>query len=654
MSRIKFYVILLVMILGQFGVKAFADEILQATPIISTPVAPQTTQLTTPPMAPQVVQTIVPQVVPQVIPSAQRPQNNCKEVIFSQKVYPLNAIDPTILTNAAASFYPGLRGGNQMIVYTPAFGSRTNTNEFGGEAIVNGNIVTALSGADSIIPFDGLVISGHGVAKKWMNENIIVGAKVYVDKDCKNLTVYITSDSFLYGAKAKIKEANEIMNYYRASSYLYDYKRPYAYVEQAEDYLIKAEKDTKNVQKYSALAIEAANSALATVVPYKQDELKGVWIRPTETSEAAIINTLDKIKAAGLNNIFLETYFHGKTIFPSKTMENYQFTAQNEKFVGFDPLKIWIEEAHKRGIKVNIWFETFYVGNKNPCDNPHSIIGVNPSWANTTKREFDSSTPTPSLSEHGGYFIDPANPDVQQFLEELLAEIITNYKPDGINLDYIRYPQSIAAKFAGYDLSNWGYTEYARADFKAHYGIDPIEICPSDAAWALWDRYRQDKITQFVLRVSKLTKPKGILLTTVIFPDRQKALETKQQDWKTWSALGYVDGFTPLLLTCDAKTASTMMQDVIRNKSKDTALYSGLFITFMGGSSEDLVRQIHEARKLDAKGVIVFDYAHFEEKYMNTLAASIFDPTQQLAQQFQPQAQSTQAHRRRKFFTHRG
>lgn len=567
------------------------------------------------------------------------------EVIFSQKVYPISSIDPTIATNASASFYPGLRGTNQLIIYTPAYGVRTNTNEFGSEAIVDGNIVTALSGADSIIPDDGLVISAHGTAKKWVNENIIVGAKVYVNKDAKTLTVYITSDSFLYGAKEKIKEAQGIVDYYKAMSYLYDYKRPCAYIDRAQDFLNRAENNTKDVQKYSSFAINAANSALATSIPFKKDELKGIWIRPTETSPEAIVASLDKIKSAGIDNIFLETYFHGKTIFPSKTMENYQFTTQNEKFLGFDPLKVWVEEAHKRNMKVNIWFETFYIGNDNPKNNPKNIIAVNPDWANKTKRDFDSLSPVPSLSEHGGYFIDPANPDVQLFLENLLTEIVQTYHPDGINLDYIRYPQSMAAKYSGYDLSNWGYTEYARNEFKNTYGKDPIDISYGDPEWPLWDKYRQDKITSFVLRVSKLTKKNNMLLTTVIFPDRQKALETKQQDWKVWSVLGYVDGFTPLLLTCDSKTASAMMQDVIRNKCPNTALYAGLFITFMGGSSEDLLRQIHEARKLDAKGIIMFDYAHLEDRYSDTLATSVFDPSQLTAGQIQCNLPET--HRRR-------
>lgn len=561
---------------------------------------------------------------------AQENLTSANEVIFTQKVYPVNAIDPTVFTNASASFYPGLRGSNQMIIYTPAFGLRTNTNEFGTEAIVNGNIVTSLSGADSIIPLDGLVISGHGKAKKWMNESIIQGAKIYVNKDAKTLTVYITSDSFLYSAKAQIREAQDIVNYYKNSSPTYDCRKPCFYIQKANDYLNKAEKNPKEVQRYSKLAIEAANQALAHSIPYQKDEFKGIWVRPSETSHERVVRTLDKIKAAGIDNVFLETYFHGETIFPSKTMENYQFKSQNEKFAGFDPLKVWIEEAHKRNIKVHIWFETFYVGNDNPKNNPKSILAVNPYWGNKTKRDFDSMSPVPSLSEHGGYFLDPANPEVQQFLEDLICEIVKKYHPDGINLDYIRYPQSIAAKFSGYELSNWGYTEYARNEFKKRYGKDPIDIEYGTPEWLLWDKYRQDKVTSFVERVSKITKQNNITLTAVIFPDRQKALETKQQDWRTWSSLGYVDGFTPLLLTCDAKTANLMLQDVIRNKCKNTDLYAGLFITFMNGSSEDLLRQIYETRKLNTKGVIMFDYAHLDDKYSNTLSKSVFDASQYL------------------------
>lgn len=561
--------------------------------------------------------------------------SDCNEVIFSQKVYPVSAIDPTVFTNTTASYYPGLRGNNQLIIYTPAYGIRTNTNEFGTEAIVSGNVVTSLSGADSIIPSDGLVISGHGYAKNWMNQNIIMGSKVYVDKDSKTLTVYVTSESFLYEARAKIKEVQNIVNYYKNNSYMYNYQRPCSYLYKAQEYLDKAEREPKSVQRYSTLATHSANKALEHSIPYDKNEFKGVWIRPKQTTHEGIILTLDRIKNAGIDNVFLETYFHGKTIFPSKTMEKYQFQAQNEYFSGFDPLKIWVEEAHKRHMKVHIWFETFYVGNDNPKDNSKCILSVKPSWGNKTKRDFDSLSPVPSLSEHSGYFIDPANPEVQQYLQDLITEIVTTYHPDGINLDYIRYPQSISSRFAGYELSNWGYTEYARNEFKNLYGKDPVDITHDDPLWSCWDKYRQDKVTTFVSRINKITKQNNVKLTAVIFPDRIKALTTKQQDWRTWSQLGYIDGFTPLLLTCDPETASTMMQDVIKNKCKSTDLYAGLFITFMDGAPEDLLRQIHEARKLDTKGVILFDYAHMKDKYTDTLKECVFDAKQDTSQQLQ-------------------
>ena len=48
-----------------------------------------------------------------------------------------------------------------------------------------GDTVVSLSGADSLIPANGFVISGHGNAKKWINENIMVGSKIHLDLENK-------------------------------------------------------------------------------------------------------------------------------------------------------------------------------------------------------------------------------------------------------------------------------------------------------------------------------------------------------------------------------------------------------------------------------------------------------------------------------------
>ena len=100
-----------------------------------------------------------------------------------------------------------------LVIYTPQYGFHTGTNEFGTEAIVEGNVVTSLSGADSVIPKDGIVISGHGTAKNWISQNVAIGSKVYVDKFSNTITVYTTSESYTYEAESKIKEAMSNLKY---------------------------------------------------------------------------------------------------------------------------------------------------------------------------------------------------------------------------------------------------------------------------------------------------------------------------------------------------------------------------------------------------------------------------------------------------------
>ncbi len=551
------------------------------------------------------------------------PQEN--EVVFNQSTFPINVIDPQTNTNASGANYPGLRGANQLVVYTPAFGFRTNTNEFGTEAVIQGDTVTSLSGADSLIPANGLVISGHGKAKKWINENVMVGSKISIDLENKLITSYITSDTFLYGAREKVKEVENMMFFYPQAN-LYTQRKTEQNLNRAKDYIYRAQRDSSDCQKYATKAIEYADTAMSTVIPYDPQEFKGVWIRPTYHTREDIISVLDRIANAGINNIFIETYYHGQTIFPSRTMEEYGFIKQNPEYAGFDPLRIWITEAHRRGIKVHIWFESFYVGNKPPESNPQYILAVKPEWANYQKKNVDSETIPYSVSEHNGYFLDPANPDVQAFLYNLIDEIILRYRPDGINLDYIRYPQSLAPSYSNYDMSNWGYTKFARMEFQRMYHIDPYDLTTSDPMWYEWKIYRAGKVNEFVKRIGRLAKMNRITLTAVIFPNMQMAYDTKLQDWKTWSLNNYIDGFTPLFLTCDDKTAMNLMGNVLRNKAPNTKLYAGLFVTFMNGSNADLIKQIHASRRYAVNGVIIFDYAHLKDSYIEMLTQSIFKP----------------------------
>ena len=280
------------------------------------------------------------------------PQMEQGEILLSQSRRQVDSVNPTPYSNYAGRAFPGARGSNQLIIYNHNYGERTGTNEFGTEAIVEGNTVVELGGADSFIPENGAVISGHGSAKNWINSNIKVGTRVYYDDLTGVLTTYTTSKSYMFEAMQKIDEANSMIDYYKSTYRGYDWKVPTDYIREAQNYMRKGEKNPNQMQKYSQLAIESAGLAMKSVLPFRTNEFKGVWLRPTETTQSQIASSVQKIKQAGIDNIFIETYFHGRTIFPSKTMEEYGFVTQNEKFIGIDPLKVWVSEAHKNGMKV--------------------------------------------------------------------------------------------------------------------------------------------------------------------------------------------------------------------------------------------------------------------------------------------------------------
>ena len=75
------------------------------------------------------------------------PKHN--EIVFNQATRSISVIDPNCTNNPSCCRFPGMRGTNQLIIYTPEFGRRTNTNEFGTEALVVDGVVTQLSGANT-------------------------------------------------------------------------------------------------------------------------------------------------------------------------------------------------------------------------------------------------------------------------------------------------------------------------------------------------------------------------------------------------------------------------------------------------------------------------------------------------------------------------
>lgn len=546
------------------------------------------------------------------------------EFVFDKTSFDIKFIDPNETVAGADAYYPGFRGTNKLIIYTPAYGIFTGTNEYGAEAVVYGNTVMKLTGANSFIPKDGFVISGHGKAKDWIQKNLTPGTKVCINPYNLTVTAMKTLTSSTFAVEQKIQSATQIINDEKLTNSRYSAKIPDEHISKASEYLEKAKRNPQKVNFYLNKASEEADNAFKTAIPFEPNEFKGIWLRPEQTDDRSVEIAVKNLKKAGIENVFLETFFHARTVYPSKIMARRGLHDQKDEFKGFDPLKSWCEHCKKAGINVHIWFECFYAGNKPPKSSMQHILSMYPSWANKTLKTAQTGEIPSSLSEHNGYFLDPANPEVRAFLLDIINEIITTYHPKGINLDYIRYPNGPAVKTT-YG-TNWGYTMYARREFKTLYGVDPIYLSPKDYLFDCWIQYRQNKITSFVSEVKNLTSANGVELTTVIFPDLQNAKMSKFQDWSVWSDARIVDGFTPLILTADEKIASNQIRMVTNRACGRVKIYPGIFVPFLNSSSENLLMQIKLMRKAGVGGVVLFDYAHLKPEYVDALSARIFNP----------------------------
>ncbi|MBY0403296.1 MAG: family 10 glycosylhydrolase [Cyanobacteria bacterium] len=543
-----------------------------------------------------------------------------KQSWFQSQSFPLAIINPTALTNPLGSAFPGFRASHQLIIYDKNYGqTKTGTNEFGFEVTVENGRVTNIEGSNSTIPENGYVLSGHGRARNWLIANATLGAKIQMEEtegEGKNVIATLDATSYQYQLERRMNEAHQLLP---ENEYLSFRKQ-----QEAIQATFKSGQDELGAKNCMAL-LENLNQNLWHHFPhFDAQSIRGVWLRPVEKSQKEIGQRLDILKASGLNTVFLETYFHGYTIFPSQTFEKYGLTAQNPKFTGTDLLSLWVSEAHKRNMKLHVWFQDFYAGTTafNP---PGPILSKYPEWANVQYVSLDKKGPTPSNLETGAYFLDPANPLVQNFLLSLADEIVSRYPIDGFQMDYIRYPASFPPDRFSYLKTTWGYTLEARKQFIEKEGIDPINLTPDNTEkWAAWGAFKSLQVSRFVEKMSHLIREKkpNILLSAAVFPKYNESLSIKHQNWPLWAENHWIDALAPMTLTSSIKIVEEDVQRVKDRTQDKTSVIAGLFSPFNQNTAETLLEQISASKQYGAKGYAIFDSAHLTGRMLNALKAS--------------------------------
>lgn len=267
----------------------------------------------------------------------------------------------------------------------------------------------------------------------------------------------------------------------------------------------------------------------------KVEEVRAVWFTtnwnldwpsPGQTPEEQkreLRRLLDRLQEANINTIFFQARIRGDVFYKSK-IEPWSPYFQKDISVGasaaYDPLAYAINECHKRGIECHAWVVTF------PLGSPKQVKAQG-------RNSVVSKYPGMCKLHLGEWYLDPGNPETKNYLLRVVDEIVSNYDIDGIQFDYIRYPES-AVKFPDKDTFN-------------KYGTGK-----SLKEW------RRDNITALVTDIHDLVKKKKPWVQISCSPigryrnldpmrGRWTAYESVHQDAGLWLKTGKIDAVYPML-----------------------------------------------------------------------------------------------------------
>ena len=140
-----------------------------------------------------------------------------------------------------------------------------------------------------------------------------------------------------------------------------------------------------------------------------------------------LTDMLDRLKAAGINTVLLQTRVRATTIYPSD-IEPWDgcLSGRPGKSPGYDALQFALDECHRRGIELHAWVVTIPVGKWNT----YGCQQLRKRYGSLIRKIGDEG------------YMNPESPTTASYIADICEEITRKYDIDGIHLDYIRYPET--------------------------------------------------------------------------------------------------------------------------------------------------------------------------------------------------------------------
>lgn len=293
----------------------------------------------------------------------------------------------------------------------------------------------------------------------------------------------------------------------------------------------------------TAIKIEQSETA-SLDIPKTEREFRGAWIATvaninwpskknltTEEQKQEAINILDKLKSNNFNAVIFQARPQCDAFYKSDIEPwSYYLTGTQGKAPDpyYDPLKFWIDEAHKRGMELHVWLNPYRA---------HHIEGGEVSDFSIVKKHPDLVVKLKS----GYWWLDPSKRETQDHSYNVVMDITKRYDVDAIHFDDYFYP------YPSYNNDQ----DFPDAESWNNYLKNGGKLSRAD--------WRRESINVFIKRIYNGIKeikphvkfglsPFGIWRPR--YPDSIEGFDQYDKlyaDAKLWINEGWVDYWTPQL-----------------------------------------------------------------------------------------------------------
>jgi uncharacterized lipoprotein YddW (UPF0748 family) len=254
-----------------------------------------------------------------------------------------------------------------------------------------------------------------------------------------------------------------------------------------------------------------------------------------------------------------------------------------------DMLQELIEQGHQKKLTIIPWFEFGFMA---PAES--ELVKNHPAWL--TQRQDGTTIHTQGI--HDRVWLNPFHPEVQQFILDLVLEVVKNYDIDGIQFDdHFGLP------------SDFGYDDYTLSLYQQETGKS---FPPSQFTETEWVQWRADKISQFMAQIFKSVKAIKPDCIVSLSPNPYGfALSAYLQDWLKWQQNGWIE---ELIIQVYRSDMERFIAELERPELQQAQQQIPVAIGILSGlknrsiSIKMIEDQVKAVRKRDFAGVSFFFY----------------------------------------------